>query len=215
MCTLLDGSTDTVTVLHITGIVGPRKNGDAYTAGQCYDTLRQGVANEGWTADTLGKFLDIWQRWHLNDMNPCCEHQREWDGEKTVTLYEYKMNDEMIRSRSTLTDIVRRHLLNGESVQLTPEGRRLYKGTYFLKTYDSNTPDGYKLSKTYQRHARELYPLDSDSKYGYKHPDGILAKPCPVCGYKWGTSWRAERIPAEVLTWLETLPDSKRTPAWV
>lgn len=28
-----------------------------------------------------------------------------------------------------------------------------------------------------------------------EHPDGLLCKPCPVCGYKYGTSWLLMPIP--------------------
>ena len=52
-----------------------------------------------------------------------------------------------------------------------------------------------------------LYPED--------HPDGILCKPCPVCGYKYGTSWKKEDVPEDVVEWLFSLPDSEVKPAWV
>lgn len=214
-CTLLDGSVDTITVLHITGVIGPRKNGDAYSAGQCYDYMRGGTPNEGWTADMLYYLLDTWQRWHMNDMKAGCIHQARWDGGKECKLYEYKMGDDTYKRRSRLKDSIHKMLLAGDAVQLSESQRRMLASSYFVKSADAVAPDGYELYKEYTKHARELYPMDSDSKWGDKHPDGILAKPCPVCGYKWGTQWRAEPVPAEVLQWLEALPDSKRTPAWV
>lgn len=214
-CTLLDGSVDTIPVLHITGVIGPRKNGDCYSAGQCYDEMRQGVANEGWTADMLYYFLDIWQLWHMNDMKPYCEHQARWDGDKLCNLYEYKMGEARLKEQDRLKKNVKEKLLAGAVVQLKEPQLSLYKEPYFVKTDRNVPPIGYELYKSYTKHARELYPMSSDSKWGDKHPDGILTKPCPVCGYKWGSSWRAERIPDGVLQWLEALPDSKRTPAWV
>lgn len=214
-CTLLNGTTDTITVLHITGVVGPRSNGDCYTCGQCYEEMLHGVANEGWTADALYKLLDIWQRWHMNDMKPYCAHQVDWDDDKECKLYEYKMSDDTYKRRSRLKDSIHKTLLAGEAVQLSESQRRLLGSNVFVKTYADTAPDGYELYKEYTKHARELYPMDSDSKWVGKHPDGILAKPCPVCGYKWGSSWRAERIPAKVLAWLESLPDSTRKPAWI
>lgn len=213
--TLLDGTVDTITVLHITGVVGPRSNGDCYSAGQCYDTMRQGVANEGWTADMLYKLLDIWQRWHQNDMKPYCEHQRDWDGGKLCELYEYKMSDDTRKRLDTLKESIHNRLLDGFNVRLSIDERTLLGSKYFVKTAVDTAPEGYELYKKYTMHARELYPMDSDTKWGDKHPDGILAKPCPVCGYRWGSSWRAERVPAEVLNWLESLPESTRKPAWV
>nr|DAR08760.1 MAG TPA: hypothetical protein [Caudoviricetes sp.] len=214
-CTLLDGTVDTITVLHIVGVVGPRSNGDAYAAGQCYDELRQGVANEGWTADSLYKLLDIWQRWHMNDMLPYCEHQRDWDGGKLCKLYEYKMTDDTRKRRDRLKESIHKMLMAGDSVQLSESQRTLLGSKYFVTTYKDSAPAGYELYKEYTKYARELYPMESDTKWGDKHPDGILTKSCPVCGYTWGGRWRAERVPEEVLSWLESLPDSKRTPAWV
>lgn len=32
-----------------------------------------------------------------------------------------------------------------------------------------------------------------------EHPDGLLCRPCPVCGYKYGTEWLYEAIPEDVL----------------
>ena len=214
-CTLLDGSIDTITVLHITGVVGPRSNGDCYTCGQCYGELRRGVANEGWTADALYKLLDIWQRWHMNDMKPYCEHQRDWDANRQVTVYKYKMGAALLKEQNRLKKNVEEKLLAGALVQLKEPQLSLYNKPYFVKYYNNFPPAGYEKYSEETKPVSSLYPMDSDSKWGDKHPDGILAKPCPVCGYKWGSSWRAERIPDEVLAWLASLPDSTRKPAWV
>lgn len=32
-----------------------------------------------------------------------------------------------------------------------------------------------------------------------EHSDGLLCEPCPVCGYKYGTAWLYEEIPADIL----------------
>lgn len=63
--------------LSISGVEGPKPNGDA--RGSCgqievQDDIR---LNEGWTPDMLDMFKAVWKRWHLNDMRPGCEHQRE------------------------------------------------------------------------------------------------------------------------------------------
>lgn len=43
-------------------------------------------------------------------------------------------------------------------------------------------------------------------KEGYeKHP----SEPCPVCGYKFGTSWNRVEVPKDVLEWLYNLPEYK------
>lgn len=213
-CTLLDGSRDAVEVLCITGVVGPKSNGNAYEAGQCVDTVRLTTPGAGWDKSMVERLCDIWQRWHLNDMCPYCEHQREWDADKVLTLYKYKMDEETRERQRRLKDTVERMLTNGESVQLSESQRKVYCAKYFVEGWSETPPEGYEPYKTEQKPARSVYPPESDSKWGEKHPDGVLSKPCPVCGYKWGTQWRAERVPADVLQWLEQLPDTDRLPAW-
>ena len=87
----------------------------------------------------IPKLRDIWERWHLNDMRPGCEHQRDWDVSEMLTV--------------------------GEK----------------------------------QKAAGWVYPSE--------HPKGLLCKPCEVCGYKYGSAWLKEEVPADVLDYLKTLGD--------
>ncbi len=48
-----------------------------------------------------------------------------------------------------------------------------------------------------------------------EHPDGLMCRPCPECGYKYGTAWLTVDVPAAVLDFLEDLPTASREPAWV
>lgn len=69
--------------LSITGVEGPKRNGDARGGwGQCRSTLGELLSYVNpWTADMAAELSNIWQRWHLNDMRAGCEHQRAagWD----------------------------------------------------------------------------------------------------------------------------------------
>lgn len=40
-----------------------------------------------------------------------------------------------------------------------------------------------------------------------EHPDGLLCKPCEVCGYKYGSAWLHEDVPGEVIEFLASLPE--------
>lgn len=51
--------------------------------------------------------------------------------------------------------------------------------------------------------------------YESEHPRGVLMKPCPDCGYKYGSARLKEEVPASVLEFLAGLPDSDKVPAWV
>jgi hypothetical protein len=53
------------------------------------------------------------------------------------------------------------------------------------------------------------------SVFAAEHPEGLLCKPCPVCGYKYGSAWLCEKVPAKVVAWLRALPETDVTPAWV
>lgn len=35
-----------------------------------------------------------------------------------------------------------------------------------------------------------------------EHPSGLLGKPCPVCGYEYGTEWKTEELPDAVIEYI-------------
>ena len=59
-----------------------RRSGHCVGGGQSIDTveavLRRGKLAKGITPTTVEALLGIWRRWHLNDMNAGCEHQRDF-----------------------------------------------------------------------------------------------------------------------------------------
>jgi hypothetical protein len=66
--------------LSITGVVGPKSNGDCRgSCGQCRDALdgAQIRPAKGWSYGSIAQLQEVWNRWHLNDMRAGCEHQRE------------------------------------------------------------------------------------------------------------------------------------------
>lgn len=48
-----------------------------------------------------------------------------------------------------------------------------------------------------------------------EHPGGLLTKPCPICGYRYGSAWLKEELPEDVVEFLQSLPDTDVEPAWV
>lgn len=38
-----------------------------------------------------------------------------------------------------------------------------------------------------------------------EHPEGLMGRACPTCGYEYGTAWLYEPVPAEVIAELRTL----------
>lgn len=156
--------------LSITGVEGPKCNGDAKGA-CCQIVMHWSESGQvekitpaaGWDHDQIRKFFQTWDRWHLNDMRAGCKHQR-------------------------------------------------------AERWDQRPIDPSKPLLTYGRH----FPGQRSDTWNMlawvrpdEHPDGLLTKACPTCGYKYGTGWLKEEVPADVLVWLAALPDSPVTPAWV
>lgn len=90
--------------LSLTGVVGPYRSGNC--AGSCgqiimdfkeYDnrgfmSLDDITPATGWDRAMIKTLLDIWDKWHLNDMQSACEHQRAlgWTYEDHRGMYVEK-----------------------------------------------------------------------------------------------------------------------------
>lgn len=103
--------------------------------------------------EKVQRLSELWDRWHLNDMRPGCEHQRAagWD-------------------------------------------KRAIDPSKPLDTYGKHFIGQRQPSWNMLAWVRPE-----------EHPDGLLSKPCPVCGYKYGTAWLYEAVPADVLDELHSL----------
>jgi len=84
--------------------------------------------------------------------------------------------------------------------------------------WDKRPIDPNKPTNTYGKHF-EGQKQDSWNLLGWitesEHPDGLMCRACPVCGYKYGTAWLKEEVPSDVIVFLQRLPDTDRQPAWV
>lgn len=210
--------------LSICGVVEPLRNGNCRgSCGQCVDEIRSGDPVKGWTDEMLKKFCDIWDRWHFNDMRPYCEHQRQlgWNelAEKEVTLYHYSLTTDALKQKSAAEKAATGALRRGETFSPTEEQVMLANLPYSKESYVELCGDAL----TYYEPKKALHPGVQGSTetkalgwiYQNQHPDGLLCRPCPVCGYKYGSAWRKEEVPQEVIDWLFALPETEKEPAWV
>ncbi len=44
---------------------------------------------------------------------------------------------------------------------------------------------------------------------------GLLGKPCPVCGYGYGSKWMKEELTDDVIQLIASFPSSTTKPAWI
>jgi hypothetical protein len=205
--------------LSITGVEGPKANGDCYGgSGQiggngCGCSLVDRVETPR-DAEQLVKLDEIWSRWHLNDMNPCCEHQRAagWleMAREARTIYHWHLKQDVSLRQHVIETSAKQALRRGEAVQYSAEEFALISLKGEVSTLAPELPDDlaehyggsrYDWQKSSETKTRgEMRPSE--------HPDGLLCAPCPECGYKYGTAWIKEEVPADVVAWLEALPDA-------
>lgn len=206
--------------LSISGVIGPTSNGNCRgSCGQCVDEIRGGKPEGLWTDEMLAKFCDVWDRWHLNDMRPYCKHQKElgWDklASKKVTLYHYSLTHEYFMKQRELKNRVNRKLGEDGFATLTDEEKELWNLPIQKTSWDPLDDSRYEPRKKQEWYSGATEEKTLGWLYPNEHPDGILTKPCPVCGYKYGSTWKTEQVPEDVLQFLYNLPDTTRLPAWV
>lgn len=203
--------------LSISGVEGPKRNGDAVgSCGQIGGHLSPEGFSEfapGWDAELCGQFLEAWERWHLNDMRPGCEHQRDWNASEPLELVSYGLTTEASQNRRRLQEMAGTEAARGVLPELDETERALLLLDDWFKPRFSPPDADDALSGCYEVRKRETKPA------GHVHPEehsrGLLGKPCEVCGYKYGTKWLREEVPAEVLEFLQSLPETDQAPAWV
>lgn len=215
--------------LSITGVVGPMSNGNCRgSAGQCVDEIRKGEPANGWTEEMLKKFCDIWDRWHLNHMRAYCQHMREagWleHFEESVKIEKWSLTREAYQMKKAAEEAALEALRNGKPFYPTKDQTAYARMEFFIDIY--NDEDITERIGTSYKDAYALKPKGTlgDGIIEYKqrcmisykeHPLGFMGRPCPVCGYEYGTKWLKEEVPSEVIEFLFSLPESETIPAWI
>lgn len=187
-------------VFSATGEIWNKNRSDILCGGQCLDTLNNYFTDD----ETFKVIYRLWKLYHLNDMHAECEHQRAlgWDklASEKVTLYHWRMTSEAMNEQNKAKKAALSALTAGETFIPTTEQAFFAGLSYSLTTWTETPPE--ELAKYYEP-KKSLYAGDSGhteiKALGWlkesEHPDGLLAKPCPVCGYKYGTSWQYMPIP--------------------
>jgi hypothetical protein len=206
--------------LSITGVCGPTRFGNAYGGcGQIQDGLlkidRLNV-KEGWDRGMLVKLVRYWQRYHLNGMRSGCVHQDEWDTAKEIEVYTYFRGDEYGKAEKVVKE--GRCGNYSEYVHLTGILAQVNKWL-FGRLYKGSIEDAPEVFKRLCEEGFIKQHSSTKERAGHvrfnEHPEGLFCKPCPVCGYEYGTGYIWRQIPQEVLEWLAALPETKEEYAWV
>lgn len=109
-------------------------------------------------------------------------------------------------------------LKSGKTFVPTPEETMHANVGYGVTTYNDELPEHPEFYEFREKDclgcSNTEYKMRGWISYS-EHPLGFLGKPCPICGYKYGTSWIKEEVPEEIIKWLFKLPETKTKPAWV
>ena len=221
--------------LHISGVIGPKYNGDAI--GSCGQidmdfqhrnqkgtdliTPDQIAFNSDWNSETWFDFLDLWKNWHLNDMKPSCEHQEAlgWSDQASeeVTFYNWSLNSETLSRQNDIKTKSDEALKKRGHVILNKIDQMILRLEYILTT---NEPDLTGSNLFYYVPCKGSYINHTETKTrGWldikENEKGLIGKPCPVCMYRYGTSWKKRDLTNKVIQQVKDLPLSKQIPAWV
>lgn len=185
--------------------------------GQISNELRERIDEinfkNGWNKEKFLKLLDIWDKWHLNDMHPECEHQRElgWvkEGKDTVQKYTFALSSDMIRKRNKLKDDIISGFLHQKKVENTKERRELLSMPYRKVVYTNDIEEAIYIIDNTEAEGYDYECVETVTRgwisYSENQKYGILEKPCPVCGYRYGTEWKRVELPSDVVSFLEGL----------
>lgn len=147
------------------------------------------------------RMVEIWRRWHLNDRRAGCEHQRGIDTTRKVEVVTYKLTREAYQMRREAEKEAINAAIEGRVANLTEAGKFLIGPNWFKDLHSAPDADS-PLSGLFEVSKREMKAIGWIRQD--EHPEGMLSRPCEVCGYKYGSSWLKEEIPADVIAEIES-----------
>jgi len=161
----------------------------------------------GFDKETVDELLRLCNYWHLNDLRPGCEHQRtlhragvdEWNKDKVLTLIEYKWTEDYLNKSS----LARRGELSQRKYAAYQKEAKIVKRATLARHPDNEDVALALENGWIKEESREEKVAHW---VGFReHPEGLLSRPCPTCGYKYGTQWVLEPLTNEPIQWLNDL----------
>lgn len=168
--------------LSISGVEGPKNDGNC--RGSCGQIILDGATIPedvlpGTVAPYAERLLAVWDRWHLNAMRAGCEHQRAADWKPCPGHYARPEEWKRVEFDATV-----------------------YKRIGQRRTFTNCAGEPETVTIWEQSFPPGKYSAHSD-----RCSQDKVSKPCPVCGYKYGTAWLFEPVPVDVLEFLAGLED--------
>ena len=151
----------------------------------------------GWNKEKVERLENIWNKWHLNDMRAGCEHQRKnWDLGKEIEIVYFTWSQKFNDMRKRAEDGLMNEQEYSEYKQLVPD---IFKTTITTSKQQWMSPIAQELLSKKLIQIRDKKTEKASWIRIEEHPEGLLCKPCEICGYKYGTEWLHEDVPEEIL----------------
>ena len=167
-----------------------KKNGSFICGGQCLDEIKNEITNP-----EMLEIINFWEKYHLNDMNADCKHGiNELLAEKELKINKYSLKTPLFADQKKLKTKIIEQCKLGKVFKLSEEEVRLlnlelgFEGEFCPE----ELTDFYDIKETKTEFAGWV-------KKSELTPNGVLCRPCPTCGYEYGTKWNFRKIPDEDL----------------
>lgn len=188
--------------LSITGDIANKNKTQTYACGQISMSLKPEDINpaDDWDTLKIARLLNIWNRWHLNGMRAGCEHQeRNWNKNKELQIPKYTWTHEYHNARNRAA--------NGKmDMREYKTFRTISQKVIDLTINDNRNEEIIKLlTDAKMIRIEKIETKIANWVTPSEHQDGILTKPCEICGYQYGTKWNFEPVPGDVLEYLRTV----------
>lgn len=214
--------------LSITGVEGPLGNGNAIgSCGQIDKHIKVTTFGPDWNTYKLAQFVRVWGAWHLNDMHAYDSemHAAGWDelARKEIYKHEFSLSSELYKTRRAIEADALVALRKGETFTPTADEARIASMPLSVTLYDYaetiSPPQGYEYGLNVYSKPMMRKTKGEKKTLGWvtpkEHEDGLLGRKLREGGNGYGSAWYAEEVPAEVLEFLQALPNTDVIPAWV
>lgn len=200
--------------LSLTGVEGPKSNGDAWGGcGQCgvAADIEPYTAN-GWTAEMCARLGEVWERWHMNDIRAGCAHVEPGVSSVKLELRPLTWGDTYHERRRLVESAKATAQEYAEFCEWSGIVTRLCasKGPKHPALWGEVGENALRDGLVKEPGADSVTRYERTKAAGWvypsEHPDGLLTRPCAVCGVKYGAQWLSEPVPVDVLEWLRGLP---------
>lgn len=173
--------------------------------GQCLDTIWNEFNHIIRNKDLYKQIMDLWQKYHLNDLNADCEHAiNEALAKKDLTIYHYSFKGDFTKLENKLK-LIKNNKILSENIKLNKLCKTYLKYGYAFKSEFSFKQLPKSIKRLYKLRETEVKTAGWVTYNEALTPSGILSKPCPICSYKYGTAWCYRAIPTKDLKLIKKL----------